>query len=221
MMQQAEGIEASSDNEAIMDALMSRVQARANRAAFGAFGPIVAASASLLSGPTNSALADALVQQELQHRLVLPNPNLGTNAQSELLQSLLLQQALSERQQAATRFAPSNMLGGIGERFSLNNATSLHSRDSLSNNILAQLLLQQQQQQQMVQSALAGFLPTVPDIVPTTVPEKRKGRTGTFPQKLYQMLMDLENEECGTNIASFLPHGYAFAIHRPTEFTQT
>ena len=38
----------------------------------------------------------------------------------------------------------------------------------------------------------------------------RKGRTGTFPQKLHQMLSDIEKEEGGTDIASYLPHGHAF-----------
>lgn len=48
-----------------------------------------------------------------------------------------------------------------------------------------------------------------------------KGRTGTFPQKLHQMLTDLEKEEGGTEIASFLPSGRAFVIHKPTEFVET
>jgi len=49
---------------------------------------------------------------------------------------------------------------------------------------------------------------------------KRKGRTGTFPQKLHQMLTDLERQEGGANIASFLPHGRAFAIHKPRDFVK-
>ena len=49
----------------------------------------------------------------------------------------------------------------------------------------------------------------------------RKGRTGTFPQKLHQMLSDLEKEEGGTGIACFLPHGRAFAIHKPKEFVNS
>lgn len=48
----------------------------------------------------------------------------------------------------------------------------------------------------------------------------RKGRTGTFPQKLHQMLSDLEKEEGGSEIASYLPHGRAFAIHKPNEFVK-
>jgi hypothetical protein len=49
---------------------------------------------------------------------------------------------------------------------------------------------------------------------------RRKGRTGTFPQKLHQMLSDLERQEGGTVIASFLSHGRAFAIHKPRDFVK-
>lgn len=49
---------------------------------------------------------------------------------------------------------------------------------------------------------------------------QRKGRTGTFPQKLHQMLSDLERQGGGTDIASFLPHGRAFAIHKPRDFVK-
>lgn len=49
---------------------------------------------------------------------------------------------------------------------------------------------------------------------------KRKGRTGTFPQKLHQMLSDLERQG-QTDIASFLPHGRAFAIHKPRDFVKS
>eukprot|EP00522_Entomoneis_paludosa_P017531 CAMPEP_0172453508 /NCGR_PEP_ID=MMETSP1065-20121228/10793_1 /TAXON_ID=265537 /ORGANISM="Amphiprora paludosa, Strain CCMP125" /LENGTH=359 /DNA_ID=CAMNT_0013205691 /DNA_START=172 /DNA_END=1251 /DNA_ORIENTATION=+ len=49
---------------------------------------------------------------------------------------------------------------------------------------------------------------------------RRKGRTGTFPQKLHQMLSDLERQDGGTDIASFLPHGRAFAIHKPRDFVK-
>lgn len=52
--------------------------------------------------------------------------------------------------------------------------------------------------------------------VPTD--RKRRGRTGTFPQKLHQILSDLEQQEGGSEIASFLPHGRAFSIHKPRDF---
>lgn len=49
---------------------------------------------------------------------------------------------------------------------------------------------------------------------------RRKGRTGTFPQKLHQMLSELERQDGGLDIASFLPHGRAFAIHKPRDFVK-
>ena len=58
----------------------------------------------------------------------------------------------------------------------------------------------------------------------STVPRadrKRKGRSGTFPPKLLKMLLDLEQEEGGSEIASFLPHGRAFAIHKPRDFEKS
>ncbi|CAB9528422.1 shock factor protein HSF8 [Seminavis robusta] len=49
--------------------------------------------------------------------------------------------------------------------------------------------------------------------------KRRRGRTGTFPQKMHNMLEDLEkNGE--SHIASFLPHGKAFAIHRNKDFVK-
>jgi HSF-type DNA-binding len=48
---------------------------------------------------------------------------------------------------------------------------------------------------------------------------RRKGRSGKFPHKLHQMLADLE-QQGRSDIASFMPHGRAFAIHKPAEFTK-
>jgi hypothetical protein len=61
----------------------------------------------------------------------------------------------------------------------------------------------------------------MPDPVPFTKAEKQ-GRRGpaseTFPQKLHRMLADLERRPGGSDVASFLPHGRAFAIHNPKKF---
>jgi len=82
---------------------------------------------------------------------------------------------------------------------------------------LAKILQAQQQAPNDLQrSSLlqdSASLPLPPD-------RRRKGRTGTFPQKLHQMLSDLEREEGGSDIASFLPHGRAFAIHKPRDFVK-
>lgn len=53
-----------------------------------------------------------------------------------------------------------------------------------------------------------------PMSLPLPPDSKKKGRGGTFPMKLHQMLADLERQKGGTEIASFLPHGRAFAIHK-------
>jgi hypothetical protein len=47
----------------------------------------------------------------------------------------------------------------------------------------------------------------------------RKGRTGTFPQKLYKALADLEKEG-RTDIAAWLPKGHAFVISDPKAFEE-
>jgi hypothetical protein len=53
---------------------------------------------------------------------------------------------------------------------------------------------------------------------PTPDPRRNRGGvTEPFPVKLHRMLDTLELEE-SSDIASFLPHGRAFAIHRPKQF---
>jgi hypothetical protein len=59
-----------------------------------------------------------------------------------------------------------------------------------------------------------------PHSLPLPPDRRRKGRTGTFPQKLHQMLTDLERQDGGGDIASFLPHGRAFSIHKPRDFVK-
>jgi hypothetical protein len=48
---------------------------------------------------------------------------------------------------------------------------------------------------------------------------KQDGK-GNFPVKLHAMLSDLEDIPGGSDVASFLPHGGAFAIHKPREFVR-
>jgi hypothetical protein len=76
------------------------------------------------------------------------------------------------------------------------------------------------QQQQSGSATLGGLLPPQPDSL-LSIPElKRKGRIGTFPQKLHQILQELQLQPGGSEIASFLPHGCAFVIHKPHVFVQ-
>jgi hypothetical protein len=58
-------------------------------------------------------------------------------------------------------------------------------------------------------------LSLIPDPVDTG-----KGRIEPFPAKLHRMLSELEQQEGGTDIASFLAHGRAFAIHKPKKFAE-
>ena len=70
-------------------------------------------------------------------------------------------------------------------------------------------------------SALSASLPGIAmNAADLNQHRRRKGRTGTFPQKLHQMLSDLEREVGGVHIASFLSHGRAFAIHKPRDFVK-
>lgn len=62
----------------------------------------------------------------------------------------------------------------------------------------------------------AQFHSTSPSSAPAPVDISK----GTFPMKLHQMLSDLEQQPGGAEIASFLPHGKAFAIHKPREFVR-
>jgi len=98
------------------------------------------------------------------------------------------------------------------------------SINNLTDFSLAQILQQKQGIRQPESVPPAGLAPAsmVNDQAAlAAIPaDKRKGRSGTFPQKLHQMLSDLERQEGGTEIASFLPHGRAFCIHKPRDFVK-
>jgi HSF-type DNA-binding len=69
-------------------------------------------------------------------------------------------------------------------------------------------------------SMASSSLPSTGMFLAPADDRRRKGRTGTFPQKLHQMLSDLEQLEGGKDIASFLNHGRSFAIHKPRDFVK-
>ena len=64
----------------------------------------------------------------------------------------------------------------------------------------------------------------IPDEMALEVAAATKKRGGgalePFPQKLHRVLSELEEIPGGTEIASFLPHGRAFAIHKPKKFVE-
>jgi hypothetical protein len=51
-----------------------------------------------------------------------------------------------------------------------------------------------------------------------TGPEDVTSLSESFPVKLHRLLLDLEMQDGGTDIASFLPNGIAFAVHDPERF---
>lgn len=174
----------------------------------------------------------------------------GSDANNALLTSLLLKQQAEERQKTllATQMASLNSLASFGlpspptDNLSLllQQQRQLQALQGLSMNPLQRLaalggaastgnavsdlaLLGNQSPSQL--DALSKILQAQQSTgqqqqqLPTE-PRKRKGRTGTFPQKLHQILLELERQEGGSDIASFLPHGRAFAIHKPREFVK-
>lgn len=51
-----------------------------------------------------------------------------------------------------------------------------------------------------------------------TGPEDVTSLSESFPVKLHRLLLDLELQDGGTDVASFLPNGMAFVVHNPTRF---
>jgi len=59
----------------------------------------------------------------------------------------------------------------------------------------------------------------VPDVL-GYVRKKTGGVTQPFPEKLHEMLHALEFDAAARQIVSWLPHGRAFLVHKPKEFTR-
>lgn len=171
---------------------------------------------ALFNGGSPNAFAQFLKQQQDDQQRALMTQQLAmlNGLQSPQLPmpdgfALFLQQ--QKQLQALQSFAATNpyaMYGGFGG--ALPYAAPVAPLDSLA---LAKLL-----QGQAPQPAQAPVLPPHAEMLPND--RRRKGRTGTFPQKLHQMLSELEMQEGGAEIASFLPHGRAFAIHKPRDFVK-
>jgi len=76
----------------------------------------------------------------------------------------------------------------------------------------------------MTSDAVAPPKPTpsknvVPKMVSVPEKKRRRGRSGSFPQKIHQMLRDLEDQG-REDVASFVCDGSAFCIHRHKEFAK-
>ena len=80
---------------------------------------------------------------------------------------------------------------------------------------------QQQHQKQNPSTATATATEQQETVKPVQKPKKtRPGRAGSFPQKLHQMLNNLEREG-RQDVASFELDGKAFSIHKPKLFVDT
>ena len=163
----------------------------------------------------------------------LPNPGPAPNGSATAGADALFQSLL--QRSAMEKFAALNGLGNLPQgslqmliqqkqlqdlqTFTLARSMGMGAMFNPMGGGFDALALLQQQQQQVInaqdQNAIqgAGLFPLPPD-------RRRKGRTGTFPAKLHQMLSDLERQEGGSLIASFLPHGRAFAVHKPRDFVK-
>lgn len=172
---------------------------------------------------SNAAILDSLIANEQRQRALMlasaasPLSRLGASPAALMQHRHFLGGGIPA-------LAPADPLGlslpfglDVGRTRALPYASALdHSSDS-------SLLLGQQQAQA---AALSGLTVTehhreqmILDAM-ERAQSGRNGRAGTFPRKLHQMLADLENEDGGTAIASYLPHGRAFVIHNPNEFVK-
>ena len=194
------------------------------------------------SSDSNSGLIQALLQhQQHQHQQMqreeqekalllqklkeLTNPS--PQASPDELAMLLLQQKHQMQNPSSFGMMGSNPL--LASNMSANFASASPSQFDAA--ALSKLLRAQEVGAPSIPTGLsspmgAGLsnsaVPQGLEMAGLTMPgdRRRKGRTGTFPQKLHQMLSDLERQEGGVEIASFLPHGRAFAIHKPRDFVK-
>jgi hypothetical protein len=168
----------------------------------------------------NAALLDSMIAQEERKQAILASQlsALGPNAASmpaiDALGVALMMRRNLEQQAALAGSLPATSADALG--FGGWGLNSVLFRGILPGTAMAQqsLLLGQPQ----LGSLPAGHLMPQPASAENT--GSKTGRTGTFPQKLHLMLSDLEKEEGGKEIASFLPHGRSFAIHKPKDFVK-
>ena len=134
-------------------------------------------------------------------------------------------------QQNSLGFQPGNLTSQIQNSLGFHNSVylnssqeavlnSMHRQNALNNSWNQQQQQQQQQfEQPMLQQGVDAASPVASSVqLPPEIKWKGRGRSSTFPLKLHQMLVDLENQEGGADVASFLPHGRGFQIHKPKEF---
>jgi len=215
---------------ALLDSMIAQEQQRRRNLLLAASSPFAqggggAASGMYFNSQPNST-ATALLAAERQRALLLESGLLGA-----LDRDLLSINRLGLSSFGGLGSSLNSLASGAGAASFLAQATGgpmrgssdpfQGHRDALSMLSNPALLLAAHQQQQ--QHNAAPVQPSIANdqlLLDAMEQGGRKGRTGTFPQKLHQMLSDLEKEEGGSEIASYLPHGRAFAIHKPNEFVK-
>jgi hypothetical protein len=194
------------------------------------------------SGSVDSQLIAALLQHQsnqqkqreeqekvllIQKLNALANPS--HSQANELALKLLLQQKMQMQAPPSNNNNNFNLLAGLSNPlFGSNVGANLASTqgNQLDAATVALLLQGHNNNAGASVAAAAAPMPQVPQgldmaaSLAASGDRRRKGRTGTFPQKLHQMLSDLERQEGGPEIASFMPHGRAFAIHKPRDFVK-
>lgn len=183
----------------------------------------------------NAALLESLIAREQlqrQQQIALlqstqaPSWNSVGLEAADPFRNMLLQRSLQQQQLALAAASGPSLFAegsaGLGLGFmqpgqSTLNTAGFFNRGAMADDALSHLWARQQLQQQSLQ--FSGGTGVALENAPTN--EKRRGRTGTFPQKLHMMLSELEKQEGGTEIASFLPHGRSFVIYNPKEFVKS
>jgi len=147
----------------------------------------------------------SVLQQAAAVNALLLSSSLATQSLTPLqLGSLVSAQALAPLQAASLALAPQlNALAPLANLLSQPSTAPQAPAASYSG-----------QENKVEEYRDASLLPD------PVVTGKSKGRAEPFPAKIHRMLSELEEQEGGTDIASFLPHGRAFIIHKPKKFTE-
>ena len=219
------------DSAALLYARAAASGGLSQAALMAGLSPSPAAAMAGVSDPSAALLESMLQEQRKQAILASQLGAFNSNAAaSDRLGALLMQResllggglgGLSAMEQSAlARAAAAGGLGaGLSSSFGLAGLGGLHG---LCPSAASQLALMGAQPQLASLRDAASLVPDhLAPLLENSDRTGRKGRTGTFPQKLHMMLSDLENEEGGRDIASWLPHGRAFAIHKPKEFVKS
>ena len=207
-------------NSRDLSALLASVNDSATSSGMGTLGSAAGNGQSVLESLLIRKQAEeqqkALLALQLSSLRGIPSLTVPLSAPPDALSLLIQQKQLQALQSLApsagslSRFSPASSAVPIERGTTGPSSTQLQALNSLLSS------------QQLPVGAPVAVVPSTTPIGSVALPadRKRRGRTATFPQKLHQILSDLEQQEGGTEIASFLPHGRAFSIHKPRDFVK-